>query len=71
MALKPFTMSFKETNPYEVKLHEILSLKTSPMAFAKDILIEVLVRKNNLIDEHKKNNIGTNNKSEIEDIFDI
>lgn len=71
MALKPFTMSFKETNPYEIKLHEILSSKTSPMAFAKDILIDVLIRENNLVDEHKKNNISTNNKSEIENIFDI
>lgn len=44
MALKVYTMSFKEGNKEEVELHRILSQKTSPMAFAKDVLIEVLVR---------------------------
>jgi hypothetical protein len=71
MALKPWTMSFKEKNPEEVLLHEILSGKTSPMAHAKDVLIEVLVRGN------KSNHAGisqsdksTNNecRGEIEDI---
>jgi hypothetical protein len=74
MALKPWTMSFKETNPDEVKLHEILSLKTSPMAFAKDILIDVLVRGNSLKNSNQNNEIDKNsieNNDEINEIFDI
>lgn len=66
MALKTFTMSFKEKNPEEVKLHEILSLKTSPMAFAKDILIEVLIRGKTV--EFRKD---TEENSEINEILDI
>lgn len=74
MGLKPWTMSFKETNSDEVKLHELLALKTSPMAFAKDVLIDILIRSN------KSNGVGIDikerlsdnqSRGEIEDIFDI
>jgi hypothetical protein len=74
MALKPWTMSFKETNLEEVLLHEILGKKTSPMAFAKDILIEVLVRGNNVSSLGAKQSEKNNNnecRGEIEDIFEI
>lgn len=74
MALKPWTMSFKESNPDEIKLHEILDQKTSPMAFAKDILIDVLVRNKNIDSATLTTNTLTEkhtDKDEISEIFGL
>lgn len=81
MALKPWTMSFKEKNEDEIKLHEILSKKTSPMAFAKDILIDVLVRGKSKVNDDICNEIikteivkdkeSNNSKDNLSELFGL